>query len=920
LPNLIVERGREKGQTYELASGVTVVVGRDPTTAQIVIADTAASRRHFQLLNRNGKWFVADLGSKNFTFVNEEKLEREVELTTGDRVQVGETVFTFNDDQKADDKAAGLSGKEIGGYKILERIGRGGMGTVFKAKQISLNRLVALKFLSPKLSKDPSFVEKFFAEARAAAQLNHPNVVQVFDVGTLSGVHFFSMEFMEGGCVQDLLSAREDSRLPWQDALPLVVDSVRGLVFAEKRGIIHRDIKPDNLMLTSEQKVKIGDLGLATSVEAEKEKGIFGTPHFIAPEQAQGREVTHAADLYALGGTFYRMVCGKTPFSGSTVKEILRAQINDPHVPVVQVVPDFPPELSSIIDRLMAKKVEDRYQSATKLLEDLEAFQLAHQIEMAGGVKSRKPFLIAVGILLVALAGVIAYIALKEPPPPEIRETTVRGGTVVVEKDRSPEELQQIADTNAKSAFYELKSKEASIVPIARERAKEWTTLSKEYDQVAEQHAGSPTWAKQASDRASEIRITLEQLETTYRTVIQAAEQWWKKASDEIKAHLGLQRWGDAARAAQAVLDGEDLKKHREHLPKDAEAWLRKVADEAYAEAMAENARLLAEAEGLMKNEFLAEGLKRVEEWEKKVRDQGLTEPRWVQLADSVKDWREARTTANTQRLADTLTADKNVFVDAWRKVRHLPADASDNGGTLWSYRFADAARELRGLCEGRVKTWLYRDRVELTAQRLEEAQVAWDGFIRAVAEKRLWGKDEPIPGADKSAKVTIDPDKPATSAEFFAIVSVSAGAGGSGSRKAAYPWDEYAPSDLYHIYLQPKLDRIPPELTLGLARAFALLAEPEATVELLERSKDTVEAKAWVMAEHRALAEWDVLRRAATSPMEIRRACTNWLKSHYRTEAFVLLCGESVEETPHLFPEEDLDRYVETFGARPPK
>src|SRR5262245_8550403 len=250
------------------------------------------------------------------------------------------------------------------------------MGTVFKAKQISLNRVIALKVLASKFAKDPKFVEKFVSEARAAGQLNHPNVVQVFDVGQLGGLHFFSMELMEGGCVQDLLSAAPEGRLTWQEAMPLIIDSVRGLVFAEKRGIIHRDIKPDNLMLTSEQKVKIGDLGLATSAEGEKEKGIFGTPHFIAPEQAQGKELTHAADLYALGGTFYRMVTGKTPFSGSTVKEILRAQINDPHQPIPELVPDFPPELAAIVDRLMAKKIENRYQSATKLLEDLESFQL----------------------------------------------------------------------------------------------------------------------------------------------------------------------------------------------------------------------------------------------------------------------------------------------------------------------------------------------------------------------------------------------------------------------------------------------------------------------------------------------------------------------------------------------------------------
>ncbi len=267
MPSLVVERGQEKGFTYAVPTGAVTVVGRDPSS-EVVISDPAASRRHFQIRQIDGMWVVSDLGSRNRTYLNEQELGQEQALAYGDRIQVGETVFSFLQEEKsASGKAAGLAGKDIGGYKILERIGRGGMGTVYKARQISLNRICAMKMLSARYATDPDFVQQFVAEARAAGQLQHPHVVQVFDVGQAGGLHFFSMEFMEGGAVQDLLHQREDSRLHWTEALPMLMDSCGGLIFAERHGIVHRDIKPDNLMLTSEHKVKIGDLGLAAQAD-----------------------------------------------------------------------------------------------------------------------------------------------------------------------------------------------------------------------------------------------------------------------------------------------------------------------------------------------------------------------------------------------------------------------------------------------------------------------------------------------------------------------------------------------------------------------------------------------------------------------------------------------------------------------------
>ena len=168
MPSLVIERGQEKGFSFPLQPGQPTVIGRDPAN-QVIISDPAASRRHFQIRQNGGVWMVSDLGSRNSTYVNEEPLVKEHTLAFGDRIQVGETVFSFlAEDQSAKGQAGGLAGKDIAGYKILERVGRGGMGTVYKARQISLNRIVALKILSSKYASDPGFVEQFVAEARSA--------------------------------------------------------------------------------------------------------------------------------------------------------------------------------------------------------------------------------------------------------------------------------------------------------------------------------------------------------------------------------------------------------------------------------------------------------------------------------------------------------------------------------------------------------------------------------------------------------------------------------------------------------------------------------------------------------------------------------------------------------------------------------
>ncbi|MFM7282231.1 MAG: protein kinase domain-containing protein, partial [Planctomycetia bacterium] len=260
------------------------------------------------------------------------------------------------------------------GYRTERRLGKGGMGEVYLAVQERLARPVALKVLHPRLGNDAAFVRRFEDEARAAAELNHPNVVTVFDVGFHDGLHFLSMEYMDRGTLEDRLKA--SGRLPWKDVLQILKDAGAGLAYAESKGIVHRDLKPANLMQNGAGAVKIADLGLATNIEAESEaisgeKKVLGTAHFMSPEQARGEKLDTRSDLYSLGATAYRLLSGSTPYEGATSKDILRALVREDPRPLESLVQGVPPALLGIIQRLMRRELASRTPSAAQLLREL---------------------------------------------------------------------------------------------------------------------------------------------------------------------------------------------------------------------------------------------------------------------------------------------------------------------------------------------------------------------------------------------------------------------------------------------------------------------------------------------------------------------------------------------------------------------
>ncbi len=278
----------------------------------------------------------------------------------------------------SDDSASG-SLQQIPGFQLKQKVGAGAMASVYKARQLSLDRIVAIKVLPKRLSEDPEFVERFYKEGKAAAKLNHNNIVQAIDVGEYAGYHYFVMEFVDGQTIYDeLVKSRVYDE---SAALDVIIQIAEALEHAHTRGLIHRDVKPKNIMIAKGGVAKLADMGLARQADdaaaAEAEKGrAFGTPYYIAPEQIRGVvDVDGRADIYSLGATFYNMVTGKVPFEGPTPTAIMQKHLKQPLVPPDHINRSLSTGLAEVIERMMMKNRDQRYGSLTDVLMDLACVQ-----------------------------------------------------------------------------------------------------------------------------------------------------------------------------------------------------------------------------------------------------------------------------------------------------------------------------------------------------------------------------------------------------------------------------------------------------------------------------------------------------------------------------------------------------------------
>ncbi|QDU84786.1 Serine/threonine-protein kinase PrkC [Planctomycetes bacterium Pla163] len=323
----------------------------------------------------------------------------------------------------------------IPGYALEKQLGKGAMGRVYLAVQENLDRKVAIKVLEARLCEDADFVRAFQSEARAAAALHHPNVVTVFDVGQHDGRHYLALEYMDRGSLEDRLI--KEGPLPWRAVLGVLRDAAAGLEYAESKGMVHRDIKPDNLMQNAIGVTKIVDLGLATSEQAEKDAGgkVFGTAHFMAPEQARGEALDTRADLYALGASAWRLLTARTPFTGASSRDIVKAVLTQPAPPLRDALPDLPAEVETLVLDLMAKERDARPATARALRERVEALIQRFSSPGAAGATSgadetkRSPLLLVAAVVVLAAIGLgVAFAtgAFDAPAEPVVRPDTGR--------------------------------------------------------------------------------------------------------------------------------------------------------------------------------------------------------------------------------------------------------------------------------------------------------------------------------------------------------------------------------------------------------------------------------------------------------------------------------------------------------------
>ncbi len=381
---------------------------------------------------------------------------------------------------------ASLFGQTLGKYQIHEELGRGGMAVVYKAWQPSLERYVALKILPQYFQHDPELLARFHREAKSAARLNHPHIVQVFDTGQVDGVPYIAMEYMESGSLRERIAK---GPLGLADAERVVREVGGALDHAHERGLIHRDIKPANILFTPDGRAKVTDFGIARAMDGTqltRTGMILGTPEYMAPEQAAGEAMDHRADLYALGVVLYQMVTGVAPFRGTTPHATLHAVIYEEPKSPREIVPGLSRPVESVVLKALAKKPGGRFDSGRALAEALARARQGVAVEVPSG--ARRPIQASKGTPVRLLAGAIGAVMLglvlllgrlavsgegeQQAAPPEQPATVMVASTPIDEGTR--ETIERMATEIALEATaqrLDSSSATGTAKDLARERA-----------------------------------------------------------------------------------------------------------------------------------------------------------------------------------------------------------------------------------------------------------------------------------------------------------------------------------------------------------------------------------------------------------------------------------------------------------------
>jgi len=416
----------EKGRSVRVVPrerGGRITLGRSPQSS-VALVDPHISRHHCVIEEKGGIYVITDPGSINGTWVNGQRIKTAT-LSSGDKVRLGNTKIDFiapegeNDGSSVPPKVSDFSdkfcftcdrplvvadieesnffehegkvicaeclekdhllGKDLGGCVLLRQFARGGTARLYEAVQKSLKRAVVVKVLSERHADRKKTVKRFLREARIGARLQHPNLVQIIDVGSLEeeGIHYIVMEYVQGKTMRQLI--REQGHIPEKEALRLVLPVLEALDYLHARGVVHRDVKPANIIINNEGTVKLSDLGLSKS--ARTSAGLtstgerFGTYQYMPPEQFHSAgDVDSRADIYSLGVTLYFMLSGEKPFRGATSVDLTEAIISGQFVPMVEAAPFVSENVAAVVEKMLSREPDDRYQDCGRILAELKAF------------------------------------------------------------------------------------------------------------------------------------------------------------------------------------------------------------------------------------------------------------------------------------------------------------------------------------------------------------------------------------------------------------------------------------------------------------------------------------------------------------------------------------------------------------------
>lgn len=553
------------------------------------------------------------------------------------REQVGEIL-------KEQGKA--IPGK-IARYRVLEKIGQGAMGAVFKATDEATGNTVALKILSPRLARSRAFIKRFLREAQAGATLRHPNIVQTLDVGEAGGYYYLAMEFVEGETARHLL--REKGVFEEKEALKIVAQICQALEHARNHNMVHRDVKPENILISKDGTAKLADLGLAREVSTDPSLTVpgeaLGTPFYISPEQAQGKvDVDHRSDVYSLGATLFHLVTGKVPFEGATSAVVMTKHINEPLPEPRSLNSSLTESVSNIIKKAMAKTREERYRNAGEMLRDIKRAlsgqpvqppapspkeRISTRLEKKQKAQRRKTVIVSIFVLL---AFAYAFYRMRSSgkttsgvPPTTSVSATVSASTTIPGTRKVPPSA--LADSPAKKSY-------ETALQYATRNPYDLKTIQELFKAVKEKFPATE-WAHRAETKLTEIEIEYNK----------SARKEYEKVRERVSQSLSKGNYGGAISALDHYLDSP-----------------RFSLSPAYREAQTERQELFVSAKNLVK-EKIEEAKRKASEGRFALAYRLLDEAMAVGLTDLLREIDTTRTLIENAEKKHGLQAEEKKFV-----------------------------------------------------------------------------------------------------------------------------------------------------------------------------------------------------------------------------------------------------------------